>query len=195
MAFQNLTKDHRKYPVLHKVTGQELIGLKLKAPLTKYEYVYALPMLTISMTKGTGIVTSVPSDSPDDWAALRDLKNKKPLREKYNVADDMVLPFEPIPIIEIPDFGNLAAVKLVDDMKITSQNDKVKLAEAKDKVYLKGFNEGVMLVGIGESMKVKDAKPLVRKQLLDNGEAAIYYEPESEVQSRTGDECVVALCD
>jgi len=26
---------------------------------------------------GTGIVTSVPSDSPDDYAALRDLKNKK----------------------------------------------------------------------------------------------------------------------
>jgi len=26
---------------------------------------------------GTGVVTSVPSDSPDDYAALRDLKNKK----------------------------------------------------------------------------------------------------------------------
>jgi leucyl-tRNA synthetase len=98
--------------------GHELIGLKLKAPLTNYEYVYALPMLTISMLKGTGIVTSVPSDSPDDWAALRDLKNKKALREKYNIADEMVLPFEPVPIIEIPEFGNLAAVKLVDDMKI-----------------------------------------------------------------------------
>jgi len=50
-----------------------LIGLKLKAPLTKYEHVYALPMQTITMFKGTGIVTSVPSDAPDDWAALRDL--------------------------------------------------------------------------------------------------------------------------
>ena len=26
---------------------------------------------------GTGIVTSVPSDSPDDYAALRDVKSKK----------------------------------------------------------------------------------------------------------------------
>lgn len=120
MSFQHLTKEPKQYPCLQKVTGQELIGLRLKAPLTKYEHVYALPMLTISMQKGTGIVTSVPSDSPDDWAALRDLKNKKPLREKYNVADDMVLPFEPIPIIEIPEFGNLAAVKVVEDMKIQS---------------------------------------------------------------------------
>ena len=31
-------------------------------------------MLSILMTKGTGIVTSVPSDSPDDYASLRDLK-------------------------------------------------------------------------------------------------------------------------
>jgi hypothetical protein len=37
------------------------------------------------------------------------------------------------------------------------------LTEAKDKVYLKGFNEGVMLVGIGQNMKVKDAKPIVKK--------------------------------
>jgi leucyl-tRNA synthetase len=40
------------------------------------------------------------------------------LREKYKVLDEWVLPFEPVPIIEIPGFGNLAAVKLVYDMKI-----------------------------------------------------------------------------
>jgi len=72
-AFQDLTKEYSKYPRLATVTGQQLIGKALSAPLAKYEKVYALPMTTISMTKGTGIVTSVPSDSPDDWAALRDL--------------------------------------------------------------------------------------------------------------------------
>ncbi len=30
------------------------------------------------------------------------------------------MPFEPIPIIDIPEFGNLPAVKLVEDMKIQS---------------------------------------------------------------------------
>jgi hypothetical protein len=29
-----------------------------------------LPLLTILTNKGTGIVTSVPSDSPDDYTAL-----------------------------------------------------------------------------------------------------------------------------
>jgi leucyl-tRNA synthetase len=63
---------------LAKINSQDLIGTPLKAPLSTFEKVYALPMLTISMNKGTGIVTSVPSDAPDDWAALRDLKQSQP---------------------------------------------------------------------------------------------------------------------
>ncbi len=50
------------------------MGLPISAPLTSYKTIYVLPMMSILMTKGTGIVTSVPSDSPDDYAALRDLK-------------------------------------------------------------------------------------------------------------------------
>jgi leucyl-tRNA synthetase len=72
-SFQEMTVEYGKYPSLATVTGQDLIGKALSAPLSSYEKVYALPMTTISMDKGTGIVTSVPSDSPDDWAALRDL--------------------------------------------------------------------------------------------------------------------------
>ena len=66
------------------------MGLALSAPLTGYNRIYTLPMLTIKEDKGTGVVTSVPSDSPDDYAALMDLKNKRPLREKYGIKDEMV---------------------------------------------------------------------------------------------------------
>lgn len=53
-----------------------------------------LPLLTILTNKGTGVVTSVPSDSPDDWAALQDLRRKDKLREKFGVRDEWVLPYE-----------------------------------------------------------------------------------------------------
>lgn len=83
---------------------QEILGASLSAPLTSYKVIYVLPMLTIKEDKGkefiyfqkyfgnhvlvlvinstlcfigTGVVTSVPSDSPDDIAALRDLKKKQ----------------------------------------------------------------------------------------------------------------------
>jgi len=181
--------------VVMELTGQDIMGLALSAPLAHYDRIYTLPMLTIKNDKGTGVVTSVPSDSPDDWAALRDLKNKQPLREKYGVSDDMVMPFDPVPIIEIPDWGNLAAVAAVDSFKIQSQNDRDKLADAKEAVYMKGFYEGVMIVGQYSGSQVQDAKPLIKKELVDAGLAVTYMEPEKTVVSRSNDECVVALCD
>jgi leucyl-tRNA synthetase len=36
------------------------------------------------------------------------------------VKEEWCMPFEPIPIIEIPEFGNLSAVKLVEESKIQS---------------------------------------------------------------------------
>jgi leucyl-tRNA synthetase len=70
----NLTLNAKKLDKVCDLKGVELIGVGVKAPLTKYEKIYGLPMLSILMTKGTGIVTSVPSDAPDDYATLRDLK-------------------------------------------------------------------------------------------------------------------------
>lgn len=55
----------------------------------------------------------------------------------------MVLPYDPVPIIEVPEFGNLSAVTVYEKLKIQSQNDKEKLTQAKEMVYLKGFYDGV----------------------------------------------------
>lgn len=66
------------------------MALPISAPLSIYDKIYTLPMMTISMKKGTGVVTCVPSDSPDDWMAINDLRKKKALREKYNITEEMV---------------------------------------------------------------------------------------------------------
>ena len=139
MSYQGFTSENGVYKVVGdtEILGEHLLGLKLKAPLSLNEFVYSLPMMTIKEDKGTGIVTSVPSDSPDDYAALCDLKKKKPLREKYKIDDSMVMPFEPVPIMFIEGYGNLAAPTVCQELKIQSQNDHVKLQEAKEKVYLK----------------------------------------------------------
>ena len=81
--------------------GSELLGCPLKAPLAKYDIVYTLPLTTISMVKGTGVVTSVPSDAPDDWIALHELKTDEKLRNKYGIEEKHVQ-FDVVPIINIP---------------------------------------------------------------------------------------------
>ena len=43
--------------------------------------------------------------------------------------------------------------------------------------------------------KVQDAKKKIQNLLLEEGEAVLYQEPERTVISRSGDKCVVALCD
>jgi len=182
-------------PPLALLSGADLLGTPVAAPRAPHAAIYLLPLLTISMSKGTGVVTSVPSDSPDDWAALRDLKAKPALRAKFGLADAWVLPFDPVPIIEVPGYGDLAAVKACADLGVTSQNDAKKLADAKAAVYLRGFTDGVLLAGPHAGRKVCEAKAEIRAELLEEGSALPYSEPERPVTSRSGDDCVVALTD
>ena len=79
--------------------GTDLLGLPLKAPNATFERVYTLPLPTVSMFKGTGVVTSVPSDAPDDYVALKELQDKPLWREKFGITAEMVEPFNVVPII------------------------------------------------------------------------------------------------
>lgn len=194
MSFQEMTKENKQFTCLEKVKGSELVGVGLKAPLAQYEKIYAIPMETISMTKGTGIVTSVPSDSPDDWVTLREFQNDAKVRDKYKVTEEMVN-FKPVPIIDIPKLGNLSALDVVNQFEIKGPKDKDKLAKAKDECYSKGFYSGKMIVGDYSGMKVVDAKEKVKADLIKSGMACTYYEPESMVKNRMGENCIVALVD
>jgi len=53
----------------------------------------------------------------------------------------------------------------------------------------------VLIVGSYKGTKVQDAKKKIQKLMVDHQEAVLYQEPEKKVVSRSGDECVVALCD
>ncbi|GAV04053.1 hypothetical protein RvY_14392 [Ramazzottius varieornatus] len=210
MSYQLITADFGKMVKVDSVgrggylTGQDLLGAKLRAPLTSHDHLYVLPMMNVRDDKGTGIVTSVPSDSPDDFAALRDLQKKEALRSKYGITEEMVK-YDPIPIIDVPDlppasadpkYQGLAAVFLVEsDKTLVSQNDQEKLTVAKELVYSKGFYEGVLRVGPYKGKKVQDVKKKIQQELIQSGDALLYFEPEGKVISRSGDECVVALCD
>lgn len=67
-------------------------------------------------------------------------------------------------------------------MKINSPKDQ-KLPEAKEIAYKEGFYNGVMVYGEFKGLPVQEAKPLVKKQLIDSGLAFNYGEPDGIVTS------------
>ncbi|KAI8954138.1 leucyl-tRNA synthetase [Xylaria longipes] len=190
MAFQDIFSAWGEYHQVVGLKGSDVVGTIVHAPLSIHEKgIRILPMSTVKPTKGTGVVTCVPSDSPDDYATTLDLI-KKP--EFYGIQKEWVVE-EILPIIQTPS-SNLIAKHLYETMKINSPKDQ-KLPEAKEIAYKEGFYSGVMLYGEFKGMSVQDAKPLVKKQLLDSGLAFNYGEPDGLVISRSGDECVAAYLD
>ncbi|GAA6028905.1 hypothetical protein JCM8097_001498 [Rhodosporidiobolus ruineniae] len=191
MAYQGLLRTEDKVECLGEVTGAELLGTKVHPQLSGHKEVYVVPMETIKDTKGTAIVICMPADSPDDYITWLDLR-KKP--EYYNI-DPSWVDLQPIPALSTPEYGDLTAVALVEKMKINSPKDTKQLAEAKELAYKAGFYGGVMVVDDWKGQKVEDVKLKIRDGLIEKKLAFTYSEPENLVMSRSGDECIVALCD
>lgn len=192
MAYQKLFQKEGEFPCAATVLGKKLIGSLVYAPLSIHtEGVRVLPMETVLATKGTGVVTSVPSDSPDDYATVTDLAKKA---DYYGIKKEWA-ELEIPAIIKTPSYGDKTAEFLVKQLKINSPKDTKQLTEAKELAYKEGFYQGIMLIGDFAGEKVEKAKPLVREALIKKGEAFAYAEPENLVTSRSGDSCVVALLD
>ncbi|KAI0162452.1 hypothetical protein BJ166DRAFT_268896 [Pestalotiopsis sp. NC0098] len=192
MAYQGTFATEGKIEKVAEVQGSDLVGTLVNAPLSLHkEGVRVLPMETVLPTKGTGVVTSVPSDSPDDFATVTDLAKKA---DYYGIQKEWA-ELEIFPIIDTPTYGDLCAPTLVKQLKIASPKDTKQLEEAKELAYKEGFYQGTLKVGEFKGEKVESAKPKVRQQLIDAKEAFAYSEPERKVVSRSGDDCIVSLMD
>jgi leucyl-tRNA synthetase len=192
MAYQKIFPDWGVFPKVAEMQGADVIGTLVNAPLSVHKNgIRILPMESVKATKGTGVVTSVPSDSPDDYATTMDLIKKA---DFYKIKKEWA-DVEILPVIETPAYGNLTAKHLCETMKINSPKDAKQLADAKELAYKEGFYKGKMIYGDFTGMPVADAKPLVRQQLLDSNDAFAYAEPDGQVMSRSGDECVAGHLD
>ncbi|GAM85172.1 hypothetical protein ANO11243_031760 [Dothideomycetidae sp. 11243] len=192
MAYQGIFPEWGVFTKVADLQGSEVIGTLVNAPLSVHtDGVRILPMESVKASKGTGVVTSVPSDSPDDYATMMDLVKKA---EYYGIKKEWA-DLDILPIIQTEQYGNLTAKFLVEQMKINSPKDAKQLAEAKDLAYKEGFYKGTMIYGEFKGKPVEVAKPLVRQALIDSGDAFNYAEPDGLVMSRSGDECVAGHLD
>lgn len=174
-----------------RIAGKDLIGLTCTAPMTHRD-IPVFPAGFVDLDVGTGLVTSCPSDAPDDWNSLQIAKADPDLTGKYGIPKEVVDAVVPISIISIKGYGDFPAQDVIEKMKIQSVKDPVRfrelMDEAKKQVYKDGYHMGVMKDGCGEfsGMRVEEAKDRIQQAMLASGEAEMFRDLTEEVVCRCG---------
>ncbi|HWG90055.1 MAG TPA: leucine--tRNA ligase [Candidatus Thermoplasmatota archaeon] len=185
-----------------QIPGTALLGLRVKAPGTG-AVIPVLPASFIREGKGTGIVTSVPSDSPQDLLSLQAMQVGAGFEVLHAQIGDSAFAnlvtlaqgITPIPVIRTQKYGTESAAKAVAEVGATSHTQADKIAAATDLAYNAGFYEGVMLENAQQfaGKPTAEVKEGIREWLLGRGEAATGYWPSGPVRCRCLTPCVVKI--
>jgi len=192
-GYEKLSYQKKNLKTLGYVSGREFIGKYAKAPGIERKLII-LPSGFVDPDISSGIVTSVPSDAPYDWIALRDLQGNKEECDRYGLDFGEIGKIRPVPIIDVPGWGDLSALRISEKMKFRDQKDP-RLEEATHTIYREGFHKGVMNRNCGpyKGMKVSDAKDRVKEDLIKKREADVLYETSREAYCRDGTRVVVSV--
>ncbi|MFA6869811.1 MAG: leucine--tRNA ligase [Methanomethylophilus sp.] len=174
-----------------KVKGDEMIGWQCRAPML-HKLIPVFPAAFVDPDVGTGLVTSVPSDAPDDWDSLEKVKQNPVLRVKYGLSQKLIDSVKPVSIISIEGYGEFPAQTIIEKMKIADVEDPTKvrelMEEAKKQVYKDGYHMGRMkdTCGAFAGLRVEEAKDKMKQAMLDSGEAELFRDLTEEVVCRCG---------
>jgi leucyl-tRNA synthetase len=177
--------------IVGRIKGRDMMGIRCVAPVIHRE-IMVLPAKFCDPNVGTGLVTSVPSDAPDDWIALKNLQDDTRLMADYDLDPDEVRAIAPIAIIETKGWGPLPAVEIVQRMGITRSGDP-KLLDAKKEIYKAGFHTGKMNSNCREfaGMPVDSAKEKIKEMMIAAKDADVFYDLSEEVVCRCGGKVVI----
>ncbi|MCD6414134.1 MAG: leucine--tRNA ligase [Candidatus Diapherotrites archaeon] len=187
-----LTEQGKKVKVLEEVPGKSMIGKYCHAPGIDGDIII-LPSDFPDPKIGTGLVTSVPSDAPYDYIALKDLQGNPGECRKYGIDPEKVKAIKLIPIIKSKGYGEFPAEEIVERMGIKSQRETEKLEEATKEIYKLGYHTGVMRENCGPyaGMRVEEAKDAMKEDLIKKGLADVFYAFSEPVVCRCGRDVVI----
>ncbi|MDD1755679.1 MAG: leucine--tRNA ligase [Methanomassiliicoccales archaeon] len=191
-SYEKMRYQKEGLEVIGKISGRDLMGVRCIAPVIHRE-VMVLPAKFCDPNVGTGLVTSVPSDAPDDWIALKNLQDDPDMMASYHLDADEVRAIVPIAIIDTKGWGPMPAVEIVQRMGITKSGDP-RLVEAKKEIYKAGFHTGKMNASCREfaGMPVETAKEKIREMMIAAKEADVFYDLSEEVICRCGGKVVIS---
>jgi len=193
-ALLKLREQHRGLAETGKAfRGAELVGKYCVAPLTGKRLV-VLPARFVDPDLGTGVVYSVPSHAPYDYAGLKELKGSPEILREYGLLETELAGLEPISIITTPGLPKHPAVEAVEGEGIESSTD-ARLERLTQKLYADEFYGGVLNELCGEYMglQVRRARDEVKSRLISAGLGSTMYDLPQPVICRSGDKCIVKV--
>ena len=192
-AVPKLREQKDEVEVEAKLSGAELLGRHCTDPVSGRK-VPVLPAGFVDPDSATGVVMSVPSHAPYDYAALKELQRTPERAERYGVSREVIEGIEPISLIETPGYGEHPAIEVCEQMGIESQDDP-RLEEATERVYRDEYYKGVLRKNTGSyaGMRVEDAKDRLVSDFIAMGIADVMYELLEEVVCRCGTRCMVKI--
>ncbi|WP_462272242.1 leucine--tRNA ligase [Methanohalophilus sp.] len=189
-AYNKLAYTDRKVEFLEKISGLDIIGIKVKNPLTDSQ-VITLPASFVKGGNGSGVVMSVPAHAPYDYLALKDLHNKD--LSEYGITENLQnIPL--ISLIDVPEYGEYPAVEAVEEFEVQDQDDP-RAESATKLVYRREFHGGVLKENTGKyaGTEVSKIKDLLTQDLIDEKIGEIFHEFSEPVVCRCGTPCVVNM--
>ncbi|WP_336001577.1 leucine--tRNA ligase [Halorientalis halophila] len=194
-AVEKLRLQERDIEIHEELSGADLIGQSVTNPITGDE-VLILPATFVDTDNATGVVMSVPAHSPDDYVALLEAKEDDERMREYGIDPAEVADIEPIPILDIEEYGEIPAKTAVEAAGIESSEDPA-LEDATADLYQAEFHQGIMHDDYGEfaGMTVENVREEFRAHYQETGAFDEMYEFTEEVVCRCGGDVEVAKQD
>ena len=181
--------------VIGTIPGKEMVGWMCEAPMI-HRSIPVFPANFCDPNVGTGLVTSVPSDAPDDWISLQDVRNDPKMITEYGLTKEQIDSAVPISIISMEGYGDLPAKDIIERMGIERSGDP-RLIDAKKQVYKDGHHTGRMkeICGTFAGLRVEVAKDRMREAMIGSGEAELFHDLNEEVICRCGNPVMIRRVD
>jgi leucyl-tRNA synthetase, archaeal and cytosolic family len=191
-AVKKLQAQGREVVPERTVTGEAVVGEEVRNPVTD-EAVLILPAGFVDPENATGVVMSVPAHSPDDYLALQAAAADAETLTAFDIDPAAVEAIEPVPILEVPEYGPVPAADAVAAAGIERADDPA-LAGVTKQLYADEFHQGRLDASYGEfgGVLIEEAREPYREELIADGAAETLYEFTEEVICRCGGEVIVA---
>jgi leucyl-tRNA synthetase len=192
---EKLENQLKKVKIIGKIRGDTLVGKWVENPVTK-DKILILPAIFVDPFSASGIVMSVPSHAPYDWAGLYDLQKDPSQLKRYGFGlREKVKEIKPISIIKLEGFGEHPAIEICEKMGIGSSREKEKLDLATAEIYKKEFHLGILKANCGAyaGKKVSEVKEELINRLVNENSADLIWETTGPVICRCTTRCHVKI--